>query len=1390
MTQPQGGDQFSLGNAVGYVDIDTSRATTALNGLRGTVQSFTQSTTSAFQNMGQLATNFGQSLSIAMIPVAGAMATGIQAAGNFQDALAEIEGRTGATAEAMERVRAEALRLGADTSFSAQQAADAFLMLLTAGISLDDVLKKDADGVTLLDNVLAGAAASGADLGLTAEHVTNIMASFGLEVTESARIVEVMNQAAGASPAEMSEMGDALKEVGGDARSFGLSLEQTGAILTIFARNGKKGTEAATQLRSILTQMTSTTTDSAKAWDMVGSSLFDANGNSRDFGVVLAEVKAGLEGLNAEDQAFVIQQLAGSYGRVGFNALLASEGIDAVVAEMGQQSSAAEVAEARLNTFNGIVESLKGSIESLLITAFTPFIDSLKPGLKLQTQWVNGLTTWVSANQRLVQPLLHLLKILTFVGPALIIIGKVLPIVGMGFAALFSPIGALTVAIALLSAAWAKNLGNIQYWTQATFTFIRDIFVFKILPIFNPVREAIENAVASFASFSKMGRSHLDAFGYAVMVFANTLGVPVSALLKFRKTFFNVLEGIQSRLAPVMRVFESLHLGWRILLTNLRFGNSILRSVIQAWTIFATSLGMSWETVLRVNKSIFGFRDAFIAVFRSISTTAANAVQYVTGVFKAIGSVIQGQIENFKSGGLRAVFDTLFDYADRRGSGFDILMAMGFSDETMSRIDRFLQPIAKAIDNFLVGVKSAYNSITAPIRNAMASFTASLNAGRTHLQAIGYSIIAFASSLGVPAPILLTITESIAFFFRRLDEGQPILKALGRTLWEFGLPFEPLVYAVDQFLISIQTTFRNTVNIFRYATSYGATRLEALGYAFSYLAERIGLPVEAFYHFRDVVTSTIRRVVNAVVPLFREIQTFLSNLFGNADASQLTSLIQPVWEVGHVLLQLTNPIGQISLLLKALGIDIFPMLMSAFESGVGILTTFFQYMNNGVAPVEALKAALGNPQWLDSVIAGFASIGNFVTGTVLPALGQLRDWFLASALPGIVSFVTTTVVPAIQNFFGILAGAWAQIQPNLGPMGNWLVTFGQQLFTVFGQVAKLLIDFAMVAIPIVAQALTTVIIPAISTFIGWVQNIWTAVAPYLTQFFDWFMNTGLPIALGYAKSLYDNVLAPLWNGIRNFIDTVVMPALERFGQWFIAGALQQIETAITVFVMQWDAFKQGIAAIWDFVSPALTSIWNWFTTGGLQEIGTAISGFLSLTWDVLKNAISGVWTFIQPGIDAFKNGITNALNAIITVINTVRTAWDNLRNAISTGIASARNDISNMQNAIATGGVGGAINQGASNIGQAFGTIGGAISSLWRDSGGPGIAGNPYLIGKGAQPELFVPQTNGTFIPNADKMMGGVNINGAITINANSYAEGAAAARGFAEQLQELMRST
>jgi hypothetical protein len=65
---------------------------------------------------------------------------------------------------------------------------------------------------------------------------------------------------------------------------------------------------------------------------------------------------------------------------------------------------------------------------------------------------------------------------------------------------------------------------------------------------------------------------------------------------------------------------------------------------------------------------------------------------------------------------------------------------------------------------------------------------------------------------------------------------------------------------------------------------------------------------------------------------------------------------------------------------------------------------------------------------------------------------------------------------------------------------------------------------------------------------------------------------------------------------------------------------------------------------------------------------------------------------------------------------------------------------------------------GADGSGGIVGTIGGAIGAAFggsRDSGGRGYPGMAYAIGTGAQPEMFIPDTAGTFVPATQ--MGGVS---------------------------------
>ena len=437
---------FNLGNAYGKVII-TTNAADAMDKAKRDIDNGRVS-------IGESLQKIGSSLTTLTSPLAYFGATGLKAASDFDSAMTQISARTGLTGDALEDVRQQALKLGADTVFSSQQAADAFLQLLTAGLSVDQAM-------STLPSVLTAAAASGEDLGLAADLVTNVMSTFNLEADESVRIVEAMSRAAASSPASMAEIGFALQDAGGIAKSFGLELEDTAGLFSIFAGNGIRGSEAATQLRSVLLNMTKDTAGTNQAWEKLGTSMFDSEGQMRDLDTVLKEISVALSGMNDEDRNRIMEELGGSYGLVGLNALLASDGIDAMKTTMDGQASASDVAAQRMNTFEGAVDSLMGSIQTLQIEALTPFMnETLKPMIQDLIGVVNGITAWVTANPELAQTFVKLGAIAVIAGPALVILGTVISSLGVvvgalsgAFGLLFSPAVLVAVAIAAILAA-------------------------------------------------------------------------------------------------------------------------------------------------------------------------------------------------------------------------------------------------------------------------------------------------------------------------------------------------------------------------------------------------------------------------------------------------------------------------------------------------------------------------------------------------------------------------------------------------------------------------------------------------------------------------------------------------------------------------------------------------------------------------------------------------------------------------------------------------------------------------------------------------------------------------------------------------------------------------
>lgn len=457
---------FNLGNAYGRIVI-SDNVDEAVNRAQA-------SWTAGIQNIGRTMQNLGANLTLALAPVSAFVAQGVGAFASFDAILSEIEARTGATAEQMEAVRVRALEMGRDTAFSATDAADAMLQLLSSGYDLTETM-------TALEPVLNLAAAGGLNLGTAADAVTDILAQFRLGAESATQVTDALSAAAGSSSATVSDMVQGFANVGPVASSFGISVDQTAAILATFSENGIKGAEAGTQLRSMLNNMTRPTEDVQGMWQQLGVSMVDAQGNFRDINDIIQDLNVAMAGMSESERADAIRTLAGSYGQMGLTALLAADGIEDMEAAMAGAASAAEVAAARNASFRGTMNQLRSSIEGFSINVLGPALEAyVVPFVQRITELLNRLNDWMILNPQVAQSVGAFLLVLSALGPTILAIGTAITF-------LFGPLNLLIVGIAAVGTAWATN-----------FLGIRDL----VLPIIDRLWFSLTLAQRAFGTYA------------------------------------------------------------------------------------------------------------------------------------------------------------------------------------------------------------------------------------------------------------------------------------------------------------------------------------------------------------------------------------------------------------------------------------------------------------------------------------------------------------------------------------------------------------------------------------------------------------------------------------------------------------------------------------------------------------------------------------------------------------------------------------------------------------------------------------------------------------------------------------------------------------------------
>ena len=593
-----------------------------------TVSKSLDSISKKMKTVGDSISSIGGTLTTGVtVPVVGIVGAATAVGNEFEAQMSRVQAIAGATGEELNLLTEQALQLGAQTSFSATEAAEGMENLASAGFTTEEIMEA-------IPGLLDLAASSGSELATASEIAANAIRGFGLDASEAGHVADVFAEAAARTNAQTEDMGNAMKYIAPVAHTMGISLEETAAAIGIMSDAGIKGEQAGTTLRGALTRLTKPTNKMIGTMEELGISFYDNEGKMKSLTEIVKMLQDSMQGLSDEEQQYALTTLFGTESLSGMLALI-SRGPEELSTMTNSfkdcDGAASEMADTMLNNTSGAIEEMNGAIESLGIKIqqiLAPYI--VEAANKVQ-ELVNKFLNLPESTQKTI---LAIAGIVAAIGPALLIIGK---LISAG-SAIVGVLGQVSGAIAGVSAGTgvlSKVLTAITGPVGIVITIITTLIgVFTYLYNTNEqfrlkVQETWNNLVALFQE--------------TVMPVIENLK---NLLTSVFSTVTSVLQQIWSYIEP----FITEMLTWLMDFWN-NTGSKILENVMGVVNGLIDIVTMIWNNVISpiVNFLVEHLQPVFSAVFSVISgivqifgNTIGTVIEAVTGIFKGIIDFITG----------------------------------------------------------------------------------------------------------------------------------------------------------------------------------------------------------------------------------------------------------------------------------------------------------------------------------------------------------------------------------------------------------------------------------------------------------------------------------------------------------------------------------------------------------------------------------------------------------------------------------------------------------------------------------------------------------------------------------------------------------------------------
>jgi len=338
-------------------------------------------------------------IAAALKEIAGAYMECVTAAGDLEEGMSTVEALSGASAEEMAALKAEAKELGATTKFTAQEAADAMGYMGMAGWSAADMLQG-------MDGVLQLAAASGEDLAMVSDIVTDNLTAFGLKASDTAHFADVLAAAATNSNTNVAIMGETFKMSASIAGALGYSVEDVATAVGLMANSGIKGSIAGTALKNTFNGLLEGVTLTSAAFGEYEYTAVKADGTMKGFRDTIDELRIYFDQMTEAERVNNAMTIAGQRGYNGLLAIL--NATDADYASLASSidnctGAASKMASIKLDNMNGELVLMNSAWDALKTTIGEQFIPEMRGLYQIGADVFGVLDDFVEENPAVVK---------------------------------------------------------------------------------------------------------------------------------------------------------------------------------------------------------------------------------------------------------------------------------------------------------------------------------------------------------------------------------------------------------------------------------------------------------------------------------------------------------------------------------------------------------------------------------------------------------------------------------------------------------------------------------------------------------------------------------------------------------------------------------------------------------------------------------------------------------------------------------------------------------------------------------------------------------------------------------------------------------------------------